>query len=141
MSPRSLFFSILIPLLIPSLDHALLDHALLDQTWDAIGQAEVWDSCFRRTKKDAREKSVFLFAYRIGGNTENASAWALVFACVTILVFCLLFLLATLIVLNRSSSPRLVPYKPSKLGKKKSSKPIDFYFLDGSIYTCRSPHS
>lgn len=75
-------------LLIPS-----LDFALLDQTWDAICQvvpkclnevqsalAEVWGSCLRRMKKEAREKSVVLLAERTG-DIENTSAWALVFAC------------------------------------------------------------
>ena len=75
-------------LLIPS-----LNLALLDQTWDAISQvlpkclgevqravAEVWGSCLRRMKKEAREKSVVLLADRTG-DIENASAWALVFAC------------------------------------------------------------
>lgn len=75
-------------LLIPS-----LNLALLDQTWDAICQvlpkcpgeiqravAEVWGSCLRRMKKEAREKAVTLLADRTG-DIENASAWALVFAC------------------------------------------------------------
>ena len=75
-------------LLIPS-----LNLALLDQTWDAISQvlpkchgemqravAEVWGSCLRRMKKEAREKSVVLLADR-PGDIENTSAWALVFAC------------------------------------------------------------
>ena len=75
-------------LLIPS-----LNLVLLDQTWDAICQvlpkclgeiqsavAEVWGSCLRRMKKDAREKSVVLLADRTG-DIENTSAWALVFAC------------------------------------------------------------
>ena len=75
-------------LLIPS-----LNLALLDQTWDAMSQvlpkclgevqravAEVWGSCLRRMKKEAREKSVILLADRTG-DIENASAWALVFAC------------------------------------------------------------
>ena len=75
-------------LLIPS-----LDFALLDQTWDAICQvvpkslneiqravAEVWGSCLRRMKKEAREKSVVLLAEQTG-DIENTSAWALVFAC------------------------------------------------------------
>ena len=44
----------------------------------------------------------------------------------------------TLVVFYRSSSPRFVPYRTSKRGKK-SREPIDFFFLDGSIYTCRSP--
>ena len=74
--------------LIPS-----LNLALLDQTWDAISQvlpkclgeiqravAEVWGSCLRRMKKEAREKSVVLLAKR-AGDVENTSAWALVFAC------------------------------------------------------------
>ena len=75
-------------LLIPS-----FDFALLDQTWDAICQvlpkclgeiqravAEVWGSCLRRMKKEAREKSVHLLANQTG-QIENTSAWALVFAC------------------------------------------------------------
>ena len=75
-------------LLIPS-----LNLALLDQTWDAICQvlpkclgeiqravAEVWGSCLRRMKKEARERAVTLLADRTG-DIENASAWALVFAC------------------------------------------------------------
>lgn len=75
-------------LLIPS-----LDFALLDQTWDAICEvvpkclnevqsatAEVWGSCLRRMKKEAREKSVVLLAERTG-DIENTSAWTLVFAC------------------------------------------------------------
>jgi len=75
-------------LLIPS-----LNLALLDQTWDAICQvlpkclgeiqravAEVWGSCLRRMKKEAKERAVTLLADRTG-DIENASAWALVFAC------------------------------------------------------------
>jgi hypothetical protein len=84
-------------LLIPS-----VNLALLDQTWDAISQvipkclgeiqravAEVWGSCLRRMKKEAREKSVVLLADRTE-DIENASAWALVFACkVCIVIICL----------------------------------------------------
>ncbi|KAF8805205.1 hypothetical protein BYT27DRAFT_7105392 [Phlegmacium glaucopus] len=82
------FSSLFRYLLIPS-----LNLALLDQTWDAICQvlpkchgeiqraiAEVWGSCLRRMKKEAREKAVALLADRTG-DIEDASAWALVFAC------------------------------------------------------------
>ena len=75
-------------LLIPS-----VNLVLVDQTWDAICQvllkchgeiqravAEVWGSCLRRMKKEARENAVTLLADRTG-DIEDASAWALVFAC------------------------------------------------------------
>jgi len=82
------FSSLFRYLLIPS-----LNLALLDQTWDAICQvlpkcrgeiqraiAEVWGSYLRRRKKEAREKAVALLVDRTG-DIEDASAWALVFAC------------------------------------------------------------
>lgn len=75
-------------LLIPS-----VDLTLLDLTWNAICQvlpkcldeiqramAEVWGSCLRRMKVKARENAVVLLADRTIG-VDNASAWALVFAC------------------------------------------------------------
>ena len=114
-------------LLIPS-----LNLALLDQTWDAISQvlpkclgevqravAEVWGSCLRRMKKDAREKSVVLLADRTG-DIENASAWALVFACKVCIVSVLsinppthqivcISNIAHIHGLNNYASPRLLP--------------------------------
>ena len=88
-------------LLIPS-----LNLALLDQTWDSISQvlpkchgeiqravAEVWGSCLRRMKKEAREKSVVLLADRTG-DIENTSAWALVFACKVYIVIIYLSLIS-----------------------------------------------
>ena len=114
-------------LLIPS--HNL---ALLDQTWDAISQvlptchseiqravAEVWGSCLRRMKKEAREKSVVFLANRTG-DIGSTSAWALVFACKVCIVIIRLSLnsltstvcisnIAHIYDLNIYASPRLPP--------------------------------
>ena len=120
-------------LLIPS-----INLALLDQTWDAISQvlpkclgeiqravAEVWGSCLRRMKKEAREKSVVLLADRTG-DIEDTSAWALVFACkVCIVIICFKYKfihtstvcitnIAHIDVLNIYASPRLLSLRKLK---------------------------